>query len=71
MPCAELKRLRDEATALKRRMDEQRRKARAKAGDSRSGRVSGKSELVPFLQRKLLRLADKIEYHVAKHQCQD
>ncbi len=71
MPCAELQRLRDEATSLKQRMDEQRRKARAKATDARSGRSSGQSEMVPFLQRKLLRIADKIEHHVAKHHCQE
>ena len=71
MPCAELVRLREEATSLKQRMHEQRRKARAKAADSRTGRVSGRSEMIPFLQRKLLRLADKIEHHMAKHKCQE
>ena len=72
MPCAELQRLREQATALKQRMDEQRRKARAKAAaNERSSRVSGTSELIPFLQRKLLRLADKIELHMAKHNCQE
>ena len=71
MACAELQRLRDEATSLKQRMDEQRRKARAKATDARAGRTSGRSELLPFLQRKLLRLADKIEQHMAKHNCQE
>lgn len=71
MPCDELQRLRDEATALKEKMNEQRRKARAKAADPRSGRISGRSELVPFLQRKLLRLADKIEVHMARHHCQE
>ena len=71
MPCAELQRLRDQASSLKQRMDEQRRKAHARARDARSGRVSGKSEMVPFLQRKLLRLSDKIEQHMAQHRCQD
>lgn len=71
MPCAELQRLREQATALKQRMNEQRRKARATAGDERSGRISGNSEMIPFLQRKLLRLADKIELHMAKHNCQE
>jgi hypothetical protein len=71
MPCTELQRLRDEARSLKTRMDDQRRKARAKASDSRTGRISGKSEMIPFLQRKLLRVADKIELHVARHNCQE
>ncbi len=71
MPCAELQRLRDQATSLTHRMNEQRRRAHAKAGDRRSGRVSGKSEMIPFLQRKLLRLADKIERHMAQHRCQE
>ena len=71
MPCDELQRLREEATALKQRMNDQRRKARAKATDPRSGRVSGRSEMVPFLQRKLLRIADKIELHMARHRCQE
>ena len=71
MPCAELQRLREEATTLKQRMNEQRRKARAKAADPRTGRVSGKSEMVPFLQRKLHRLADRIENNMAKHKCQE
>lgn len=71
MPCAELVRLREEATSLKQRMNEQRRKARATATAPRTGRSSGRSEMVPFLQRKLLRLADKIEHHMAKHKCQE
>ena len=71
MPCAELVRLREQATSLKQRITEQRRKARIKASDQRDGRVAGKSELVPFLQRKLLRLAGKIEQHVAAHNCQE
>ncbi len=71
MPCAELQRLREEASSLKQRMDEQRRTARAKAANLRDGRVSGKSEMVPYLQRRLLRLADKIEHHMAKHNCQE
>lgn len=71
MACTELERLRQEASALKLRMDEQRRLARAKAADSRAGRISGQSEMLPFLQRKLHRLADKIELHVAKHNCQE
>ena len=71
MPCAELQRLRQEASTLKQRMDEQRRKARAKSSDHRSGRICGQSEMVPFLQRKLLRLADKIELHMARHNCQE
>jgi hypothetical protein len=71
MPCAELRRLREQATTLKLRMNEQRRKARAQVANERFGRVSGTSEMIPFLQRKLHRLADRIEYHMAKHRCQE
>ena len=71
MPCSELQTLRAEATTLKQRISDQRRKARGKAADARSGRISGKSEMIPFLQRKLLRLSEKIEQHMAKHQCQE
>lgn len=71
MPCVELQRLREQATSLRQRMNEQRHKARTKAADHRSGRISGQSEMIPFLQRKLLRLADKIEQHMAKHKCQE
>lgn len=71
MSCCELDRMRHDATALKDRIHEQHRKARATVQNDRFGRISGKSEMVPFLQRKLQRLADKIEYHVAAHQCQD
>ncbi|MGH9523554.1 MAG: hypothetical protein ACRD3E_13590 [Terriglobales bacterium] len=71
MACEELDQLRQQATALKERVDEQRRKARGKALDPRSGRVSGKSEMIPFLQRKLQRIAEKIEIHMNLHGCQD
>lgn len=71
MPCEELENLRKEATAIRERVKAQRRKARESALASRTGRDSGKSELVPFLQRKLQRIAEKIELHVADHGCQD
>ena len=71
MPCAELLRLREEATTLKQRMIEQRRKARVTATGTRTGRISGKSEMIPFLQRKLQRLSEKIEQHMASHRCQE
>ena len=70
MSCDELERMRSEARHLKSRIDEQRRKANTKAREERS-RPSGKSEMVPFLQRKLLRVSVKIEQHVAQHHCQD
>jgi hypothetical protein len=70
MACQELERLRERATALKQKLDDQRRKARATAGSQRA-RGSGKSELVPFLQRKLQRMSEKIELHKAGHHCQD
>jgi hypothetical protein len=71
MPCAELIRMREEATALKEKMKEQRSKARAMSTDPRLGRISGKSEMIPFLQRKLQRLAEKIEQHMSEHHCQE
>jgi hypothetical protein len=71
MACEELERLRQEATALKEKVNEQRRMARVKALDPRTGRLSGKSEMVPFLQRKLQRVAEKIEVHMAGHHCQE
>ncbi len=71
MACEELLRLRSQATQIKSKMDEQRRKARANASDPRPGRPSGKSEYVPYLERKLERLAAQIEAHMAAHKCQE
>jgi hypothetical protein len=71
MPCDELLQLRSKATQIKNRIDEQRRKARAKAAVPRPGRASGKSEYVPYLERKLSRLAARIEAHMAEHNCQE
>lgn len=71
MPCSELNRMREQATSLRQRILDQRNKARATAESSRTGRMSGKSEMVPFLQRKLQNLATKIELHVSTHKCQD
>jgi hypothetical protein len=71
MPCTELDRMREQATSLRQRILDQRHKARVTAENSRTGRMSGKSEMVPFLQRKLQNLASKIEQHVNAHKCQD
>ncbi|MBZ5569324.1 MAG: hypothetical protein LAN64_15915 [Acidobacteriia bacterium] len=71
MACHELLQLRKQATKLKSQIDEQRKKALAKAAHIRQGRPSGKSEYVPFLQRKLNRLAESIERHIAEHRCQE
>ncbi len=71
MACHELVQLRKQATKVKSQMDEQRRKARSKASHQRHGRPSGKSEYIPFLQRKLSRLAERIERHIAEHHCQE
>jgi hypothetical protein len=71
MPCDELLQLRSQATQIKIKINDQRRKARAKAAEPRAGRPSGKSEYVPYLQRKLSRLASKIEAHMAAHRCQE
>jgi hypothetical protein len=71
MACSELQRLRVEATAIKNQMEEQRRRARAQAGAEREGRPSGRSEYLPLLQRKLERIAARIERHIATHQCQE
>lgn len=70
MPCDELLQLRSHATQIKNKIDEQRRKAKAKAAEPRHGRPSGKSEYVPYLQRKLSLLVARIEAHVAEHNCQ-
>ena len=71
MACHELVQLRKQATRVKNQMDEQRKKARSKAGHTRPGRPSGKSEYVPYLQRKLSRLGDRIDRHIAQHGCQE
>ena len=71
MACQELAQLRKQATLIKTQMDEQRRKARSKASHPRDGRPSGKSEYIPFLQRKLSRLAEHIEQHISQHRCQE
>lgn len=71
MACHELLHLRKQATQVKNRIVEQRKKARSKAAHARYGRPSGKSEYVPFLQRKLNRLSERIERHIAQHHCQE
>ncbi len=71
MPCDELVQLRSQATEIKTKIDEQRRKAKAKAGEPRHGRPSGESEYVPYLQRRLSRLASRIEAHMTAHKCQE
>jgi hypothetical protein len=70
MACHELAQLRKQATKIKNQMNEQRKKALAKAGHARHGRPSGKSEYIPLLQRQLNRLAESIERHIAEHRCQ-
>jgi hypothetical protein len=71
MACHELVQLRKQATKVKNQMDEQRKKARKMAGHTRHGRPVGKSEYVPYLQRKLSRLGDRIDRHIAQHGCQE
>jgi hypothetical protein len=71
MACHELVHLRKQATKVKNQMDEQRKKARSKAEHTRHGRPSGKSEYLPYLQRKLSRLGDRIDRHIAQHGCQE
>ncbi|MGZ4823627.1 MAG: hypothetical protein ACXVZT_03350 [Terriglobales bacterium] len=71
MGCHELVQLRKQATRVKNKIDEQRKKARSNADHARQGRPSGKSEYIPFLQRKLGHLAERIERHIGKHQCQE
>ncbi len=71
MACHELVQLRKQATQVKAQMDEQRKLARSNAGHARTGRPSGKSEYIPYLQRKLNRLANKIEHHISQHGCQE
>jgi hypothetical protein len=69
--CDELLKLRKQATAIRLRMEEQRRKARAHAAHVRPGRPSGTSDYIPYLRRRLVRLSNKIERHMADHQCQN
>ncbi len=71
MACDELLRLRTQARQIKVKMDEQRRKAKVKAAVPRQNRPSGRSEYLPYLQRKLARLAARIDAHVAQHRCQE
>ncbi len=71
MPCPELESMREQAATLRQQIIDQRNRARAKAQDTRNGRMSGKSEMVPFLERKLQNLASKIQQHVTSHRCQD
>jgi len=71
MACEEIERLREQATRIKSRLNEQRRKARAHATEARVGRPSGTSDYIPYLRRKLNRLAYAIELHVAEHKCQE
>ena len=71
MVCHELVQLRKQATQVKTQMDEQKKLARSNAGAKRPGRPSGKSEYIPFLQRKLGRLSDRIERHISQHGCQE
>jgi hypothetical protein len=71
MACHELVQLRKQATQVKNKMEEQRKKARSKASHKRHGRPSGKSEYLPFLERKLSQLADRIVRHIAQHGCQE
>jgi hypothetical protein len=70
MACEKLRGMRSRATALKKRIDEQRKKARAHAHKERGGRRPGHSDYVPYLQRKLNRLGSQIDRHVAQHRCQ-
>ena len=71
MACHELVQLRKQATQIKNQMEEQRKKARSKASHTRHGRPSGKSEYIPFLQRKLSKLGDRIDRHISQHGCQE
>ena len=71
MACHELVQLRKQATQVKNKMDEQKKKARSKASHTRHGRPSGKSEYIPYLQRKLSRLSDRIDRHISQHGCQE
>lgn len=71
MPCQELFQMRKQASQIKNQMDQQRKKARIQGAQPRQRRPSGNSEYIPYLQRKLSRLADRIERHVAEHRCQE
>jgi hypothetical protein len=70
MPCDKLKQLRAEATTLRLQLEEQHAKTRASRKDDRRIAVRSTSDLALFLQRKLLRTSQKIEQHIAEHDCQ-
>jgi hypothetical protein len=71
MACQELVQLRKQATRIKPRMDEQRRKARTKGVASAAWKAFGQKRVHPLPQHKLSRLAERIERHISQHRCQE
>ncbi|MDP9268514.1 MAG: hypothetical protein M3P27_09360 [Acidobacteriota bacterium] len=70
MECDELIRLRSEAQALRKELEDRRNKARERKDLARPDRPNA-FDYDGFLRRKINRAATAIEQHVAKHQCQD
>jgi hypothetical protein len=70
MTCPTLTDLRAEATALRLRSREQQVRTRAARNNERRTTFRTSSDLAMFLQRKLMRKAQKIEQHISEHSCQ-
>jgi len=71
MGCRELEKLREHAIQLRQRLTEQRSKAKANLSVDRGRGRSGRSEMEPFLLRKLEMLTSKINDHLREHACDD
>ena len=71
MTCQTLSTLRAEATALRLRSQEQQVRLRTARYNERRASNRITSDLALFLQRKLMRKAQKIEEHISEHSCQN
>ena len=70
MLCERLKKLRTEAKALRLQLEEQHSRARSALTHERRAVTRSTSDLALYLQRKLARTSQKIEQHIAEHDCQ-
>jgi hypothetical protein len=71
MTCPTLSNLRAEASALRIRSQEQQVRLRSARYNDRRESNRTTSDLALFLQRKLMRKAQKIEEHISEHSCQN
>lgn len=71
MTCDKLLQLRAEASNLKLQIQEQQNRLRSARSNNRRTDKRGTSDLAHFLQRKLLRMSQKIEQHISEHNCQN